>query len=100
VPAAVLCVLVASNISRYSDNRALQAEVASRQQFINQSIQLSRFNTQFIQLLARTAAQTNDAAIKQLLADHGITYTVTSPANGAQAAAAESAPPARPEKQP
>ena len=62
---------------------AKQQEVLQRQQFINESSQLSKFNSQFIRALAQLAAQTNDATITQLLADHGITYTVNQPQEAA-----------------
>jgi hypothetical protein len=84
IPAALLCILVFANIASYSANRAQQAEVVSRQQYINEAIQLSRFNSQFIQMLANLAAQTNDESLQKLLSDHGITYTVNTPPDAGQ----------------
>lgn len=79
----VLFVLVIVNIRTYSANQAQRTEVVSRQQYINEAIQLSRFNTQFVQMLANLAAQTNDDSLRKVLADHGITYTVTQPPQNA-----------------
>jgi type VI protein secretion system component VasK len=77
--AALAFALVCVNLTVHSANRDRQAEVAQRQQFINESVQLSRVNTQFIQALAQLSAQTNDESIRRLLAEHGITFTVNAP---------------------
>jgi histidinol phosphatase-like PHP family hydrolase len=73
-------ILVLVNVSIHRGNRTLQADVAQRQQFINQSIQLARLNNEIIQALARLSAETNDESIRQLLADQGVTFTVNPPA--------------------
>jgi uncharacterized protein HemX len=74
---AVLAVgFVAGNIYLHRSNLSLQDELAQRQQFINESIRLSRLNTQLVQALATMAAQSDDQAIRGLLANHGITFTV------------------------
>jgi len=83
----VLLVLVIVNIRMASGNQQRNAEVVARQQFINESIQLSRFNTQFIQLLANLAAQSNDESLRRILSEHGITYTVNQPEPSAPAPA-------------
>ena len=62
-------ILVLVNVSFHRANRTLQADVAQRQQFINQSIQLARLNNEIIQALARLSAETNDESIRRLLAD-------------------------------
>ena len=67
---------VAANIFLHRSNLALQEELAQRQQFINESIRLSRLNSQLVQALATLAAQSDDEAIRNLLASHGITFTV------------------------
>ena len=73
-------ILVLVNVSIHRANRTLQADVAQRQQFINQSIQLSRLNNEFIKALAQLSAETEDESIRQLLADEGVTFTVNPPA--------------------
>ena len=77
--ASLALVLVLLNTYLSMSNRAMQIEVNNRQQFINQSIQLSRFNNQLIRTLASLSAQTDDKEIEQLLAAHGITFSVNSP---------------------
>jgi hypothetical protein len=69
--------LMAVNAHTFQTNRALQAEVAARQQYIDESVRLSQFSNQFIQALANLAAQTSDESFTRLLADHGVTFTVT-----------------------
>lgn len=82
---AAALVLVAVNISLFSANRDLQAEVLQQQQTVNQGLRLSRLNNQLIRGLASLAAQTNDEQITAMLARHGVTFDVgplpaTSPA--------------------
>ena len=68
--------LVAINIALFNNNRTVQLEVAKQQQFINQSIRLSRLNTQLIRALATASVQNNDPQIRELLNAHGVTYSV------------------------
>jgi hypothetical protein len=74
--AGLVMALVITNIALFLGNRTVQVQAAERQQFINQSIQLSRLNTQLIRALAATSAQTDDEEIRELLASHGVTFTV------------------------
>lgn len=70
--AFVALVLAAVNITLFLGNRDVQAEVLNRQHFVNQSIRLSRLNTQLIRALAALSEQHDDAQIRELLAAHGI----------------------------
>ena len=83
VIAVIALGFVAANIFLHRTNLALQEELAQRQQFINESIRLSRLNTQLVQALATLAAQSDDQAIGDLLANHGITFTVNLSDTGA-----------------
>ena len=83
VIAVIALGFVAANIYLHRANLALQEELAQRQQFINESIRLSRLNTQLVQALATLAAQSDDQAIRDLLASHGITFTVNLSDTGA-----------------
>ena len=85
--AAIVLVLVAINITLFLGNRSLQVQLYGRQQTINGSIQISRFNTQLIQAIATLSAQliqaiatlsaqTDDSALRDLLAAHGVTFTL------------------------
>jgi uncharacterized protein YpmS len=78
--AVAALLLTYMNIDLRSELREQQAELVQRQQFINESSQLSQFNTQFIQALAQLAAQTNDESIRDLLAANGVTFKVNAPA--------------------
>lgn len=74
--AAVVLVLVAINITLFLGNRSLQVQMYGRQQTINGGIQISRFNTQLIQAIATLSAQTDDSALRDLLAAQGVTFTL------------------------
>lgn len=78
-------VLLSLNVSLAGANRARLAEVTERQAFINDTIRLSSFSTQFIQSLATLSANTGDAALRDMLAKHGVTFEVQPPAAPAEA---------------
>jgi len=63
-------------------NRAVQAEVNQRQQFINQSVQLGRVNDALVRVIAATAVNDKDDKLRDLLAQNGITIN---PKTGAPA---------------
>jgi hypothetical protein len=69
---AAAAVLVIAYILLVQDNRAVQADVNRRQQFINQSVQLGRVNEALIRALAATAVSNKDEKLRDLLADSGI----------------------------
>ena len=75
---------MAANVGLSLNNRAAQAEVNQRQQFINETVQLARLNNQIVQALANLAVQTNDESIRRLLAAQGITITTQPAADGAE----------------
>ena len=83
--------LSAVNIWLHQSNLSLQVQVNERQQRINEGVRLSQFNTQFVQALATMAAGTGDQAIANLLATHGITYSVK-PASASSASTPGGAP--------
>jgi hypothetical protein len=62
--------------------------VAERQHRIVAAQTLAQVDNQLVQMLASASAQTNDAAVRQLLSDNGINFTVNTPPPGA--------PPAQP----
>ena len=80
---------VSLNILLHRTNLSLQEQLADRQQFINESIRLSRFNTELIQALATLAAQSDDPDLRALLSNHGISFTVTPPVTGGSAEASK-----------
>lgn len=73
----VALVLVIANIVLFSGNRSTQAEIAGRQQFIQQSAQLETLYQQMVRSLAELSAKNNDAQLKSVLAAQGITFSVT-----------------------
>ena len=88
-------IFVVVNIFLFLGNRTIQGEVNDRQQFINQSIQLDRLNRELIAALANLAARNNDDQIRNLLASHGITFTVNQPTSTAPATSGAPAPAGR-----
>ena len=91
---ALLMVLVNSWL--VLSNQSIRSDVGVRQQYINESIQFSRVNQELINALANAVARNNNAAIRELLAQNGITVTVTQqgqpPAQQPQSSAPAPAP--------
>ena len=77
-----ILVLVIINVTLILSNGSLKQSVKGRQYYINQSVGLNKLNNSIIRNLAELAAQKNDPQLKQLLSDHGITFTIKAPANG------------------
>ncbi len=72
----LLLLVVVINIFLFLHNRSLQGDVNNRQLYINQSLQLEQLNREIVTALANLAAKNNDEDIKQLLATHGITFSL------------------------
>jgi hypothetical protein len=79
-------VLLVVNAALTLRNESAQAVVNQRQQFINQSAQVSRVALVLAQTIAKTAVATKDDALMQLLDRHGVRLQSNVPP-------AESAPP-------
>jgi hypothetical protein len=92
--ASLALVLVVVNAALSVSNRSTQAEVNQRQQFINGNLQLTRVTETLVRTIAAAAYNTKDETLRNLLAQHGITYTITpnAPPAGAAAAGAAVAP--------
>jgi len=84
--ALVATVLVVVNMFLFVANQKLNREVSERQQFIVQTAQVQGIAKDIVTALANLAVKNNDEQLKQLLASHGITYSVSSsgPADGAK----------------
>jgi hypothetical protein len=76
----VALALVIANSILLLGNHARQAEVNSRQAFINQSTRLARLNGELVNTLAQVAVKRNDDALRTLLTANGITINVNAPA--------------------
>lgn len=97
--------LVSINMLLVRDNQATRNDIALRQQYVQQSVQLESLYREIVRSLAELAARNKDADVTALLQRHGITYNVgpagaaAAPAagassNGAAGAAAPAAAPA------
>ena len=74
---AAAMALVVVYIILVQDNRAVQADVNRRQQFINQSIQFGRISEALVRTLAAAAVSNKDDKLRDLLADNGITINAS-----------------------
>lgn len=89
----VLSLLLAvTNAVFYTHNRAAQAEVNSRQQFVQQSVALEGLYRDMAKALAELAVKNNDAQLLQMLAAQGINVSVNTTAPPAPPPAAPAAP--------
>jgi hypothetical protein len=77
--AGLSVILVVSNGILFLVNQEAQAAINRRQQFINQSTQLGRLNEALVRALATSAANNKDGQLRDLLAQHGITFQVNPP---------------------
>jgi len=80
--ASIAVLLVVIDGWLVTSNAAIRREVSGRQQFINQSVQLSRLNQELVNELGGVATKNSNAAIRQLLADVGITVVGQAPTPG------------------
>ena len=75
--AVAALVLVVINAGLTLSNRSAQTEINQRQQYINQNLQASRVLEALVRALATASVNNKDEALRQLLTQHGITFTVT-----------------------
>jgi len=83
---ALMLVFVTTSLS--NSIGAMRSQIDERQNFINETMLLSRLNVQLAQVLANLAVATGDDELRQLLADNGITFTVESERGDSRAAIA------------
>lgn len=72
-------ILVVVNTILFSQNRVAQAAVATRQQFIQESVPLENLYQQMAKALAELSSKNNDEQIKALLNAQGISFSSTPP---------------------
>ena len=83
---ATLCLAaMLANVTLSTLNRAAQADVTTRQQFVQQSVQLEGLYREIVRTLAELGARNNDEDVRSLLQRHGISYSVNAPAAAAAA---------------
>ena len=67
--------LVLINEILASGNESIRARATGRQQFINQSVGLSRLHGEIVQALAALSIDKGDKDLRDVLALHGISFT-------------------------
>lgn len=77
------------NIAQTRAVQRLQAEIDSGRQYLDQTVPLAQLNEKIIARLAQLSVGKGDEALKRLLAEQGVTFTVDEPS---KPAAGESAP--------
>lgn len=88
----VTVVLAIALVALGVQNRALQDQVAAGRQQLARAQTFAGLDNSLVQLLAKTAAEKNDAALKDLLAHNGVTFKVEpNAANGAAHSSAQDA---------
>lgn len=69
---ALVLMLVGVDVVLFDRNRGVQAELAGRQQFLQQTQQLETLHRDLVNAIANLAARDNDEALRAILTDHGI----------------------------
>ena len=64
----------------FGQNRATQAELAQRTQYLQQTVQLDGLYRELVKALADLAVRNKDQALTDLLAKQGITFNTATPA--------------------
>src|SRR5579859_2257029 len=80
VLAGLSLVLVLVNAFLARGNLSARQQVNQRQLSINEWVQEARQNQDLIQMLVVASARSNDAAIRDVLARNGVTFSVNQPA--------------------
>ena len=89
VIALVVAVIAGYDMMLFSQNRNVQAELARRTQYVQQSLQLEGLYREMVKALADLSVRNQDKALSDLLASQGITVngsTVTPAADGKKGA--------------
>jgi hypothetical protein len=92
---AMAMVLVIANGVLFTKNRGAQAELNTRQQYLQQTVGLESLYRDIVKALAELAVKNNDQQLLQMLSAQGISVSVTPPAPAAQPAPA---PPVGPKR--
>ena len=75
--ALLTAIFVGTNMLLFTSNRAVQTEVAQRQEYIQQSVQLEGLYRDIVKALADLSVRNQDEELKGLLAAQGISVTIT-----------------------
>jgi hypothetical protein len=71
--AAVALLLAIANMVLFGQNRAAQAEVTARAQFIQQAAQVEPLYREMVKALGELTVRNNDTQLRDMLAKQGIT---------------------------
>jgi uncharacterized protein YpmS len=74
--ALLTAIFVLTNMVLFTNNRATQTEVASRQEYVQQTVQLEGLYRDIVKALADLSVRNQDEDLKGLLAAQGISITV------------------------
>lgn len=85
---ALALLLVLANGLLFTQNRATQARLNQRQQFVQQTVPLEGLYNDIVKTLAQRAVKGNDRQVLNMLASQGLTVTVNNPAAASADAAA------------
>ena len=77
--AAGALALAILNVSLFQSNRTLQTDLALKQQFVQQSAKLQGLNNEIIRALAELSHRNQDAQVRALLSDNGVTFQAGQP---------------------
>src|SRR5262245_18971610 len=77
--AAISLLLAIANMILFSQNRAAQAEVAQRAQFIQQAAQVEPLYREMVKALGELAVRNNDTQLRDMLAKQGIAVNMPAP---------------------
>ena len=83
IVASIVAVLAVANVVLFEVTRTLQVEVNTRAAYLQQTAQVEPLFRELVQALAALATRNNDEALRGVLAEQGITFTVPGGAGGA-----------------
>ena len=72
IGAVLAPILVVGDLALFERNRALQVEVAARQQQVQRGAQIDALQRDLLHAIATLATRNNDAALRAILTDHGV----------------------------
>jgi hypothetical protein len=80
---SIVAILAVANVVLFEATRALQLEVNARTAYLQQTAQVEPLFRELVQALAALATRNNDEALRRVLAEQGITFTVPGAPGGA-----------------
>ena len=78
--ALVAAILMVANLLLFTTLRTVKAEVAARQEYIQQTVQLETLYREIVKALADLSVHNQDEDLRALLSAQGISVTVNAPA--------------------